>query len=108
MDELNNVIRNERCIIFCKRRCGFCDLADDFFINHSLSCRKVMLEDFPGFVKPLQEKTDQTTLPNVFINGAPVGGYQQLVEKYDRCKQMKPNERDADVICMYLLKHQGV
>jgi glutaredoxin len=108
MDELNNVIRNERCVVFCKKRCGFCDLADDFFMTHGLACRKVMLEDFPKLARPLQEKTDQTTLPNIFINGAPVGGYQHLVEKYERCHKMKPSERDADVICVYLVKHQGV
>jgi glutaredoxin len=108
MDELNDIIRNEKCVTFCKKRCGFCEMSDDFFNSHSLACRKVMLEDFPRFMTPLQEKTNQTTLPNIYINGAHVGGYQQLVERYDRCKHIPAKESEADVVCAYLLRRQGI
>ena len=108
MERLNDLIRNEKCIIFCKTKCGFCDLADEFFTSKALHCKKVLLDDNPWASAPLQEKTQLTTVPNIFINGVPVGGYQQLSEYWAKCQRINKAEEQADVVCMFLLKRQGV
>ena len=108
MERLNDLIRNEKCVIFCRNKCGFCELADEFFISKALHCKKILLDENLWAVSPLEEKTKMTTVPNIFINGVPVGGYQQLAEYWARCSRMSKAETEADVVCMFLLKRRGV
>ena len=107
MDRLNDVIRNEKCVYFCRGKCGFCDMTDEFFLHRGLPCKKLFIEDHPYVAQPLVEKTGISTVPNIFINGVPVGGYQQLAEYYQRCLKMAKSEAQADVVCAYLLNKKG-
>lgn len=67
-------------IIYCTRTCGFCRMAIMLLEKKGARINKIQLDDHPDKHQEMTEKTGQTSVPQVFINGEHVGGYMELTE----------------------------
>ncbi|KAG4095620.1 putative glutaredoxin [Neocallimastix lanati (nom. inval.)] len=88
---INNLIKNEKVIIFSKTYCPYCDSTKELFnslncpykvieVDEMQNCREI--EDY------LAELTKQRTFPNTFINGQHIGGNDKLQAKHKKGQLM--------------------
>merc|ERR1719215_1438709 len=100
---LMRMVQEEPCLIFSTTVCPWCDRAKEFFEAIQKPCRKVEL-DLPrgdeerqmlGYA--LSVVTKQRTVPNIFLGGKHLGGYDVLMEVQRRCKAGQMAAEHADV-----------
>ena len=60
--------------------CGFCDRAKALLEEHGLAYEEIRVDDDPSFRDRLLELTGRWTVPQILIDGRPVGGYVELRE----------------------------
>ena len=60
--------------------CGFCDRAKALLEEHGLAYEEIQVDDDPSFRDRLLELTGRWTVPQILIDGRPVGGYVELRE----------------------------
>mmetsp|Transcript_29847 Transcript_29847/g.75105 ORF Transcript_29847/g.75105 Transcript_29847/m.75105 type:complete len:131 (+) Transcript_29847:88-480(+) len=107
MQSLENLVRTEPCLIFSTTVCPWCDRAAEFFAKLQRPCRKVELDMPQDDGKPqmigmaLAMATQQRTVPNIFLFGKHVGGYDRLLAAAEQCKSGNLATEHADV-CGYL------
>jgi len=58
--------------------CGFCARAKAFLEGKGLSYEEIRLDDDPGFRSTLFDRTGGWTVPQIVIDGRPIGGYSEL------------------------------
>lgn len=67
-----------RIQIYTTRWCGFCALAKRLLDAHGLAYEEVALDDEPAFRQVLFDRTGGWTVPQVIVDGRPIGGYTEL------------------------------
>ena len=67
-----------RIRIYTTRWCGYCVRAKALLDASGLSYEEVLLDDEPLFRQKLFDLTGGWTVPQVLIDGEPVGGYAEL------------------------------
>ncbi|GBB97079.1 hypothetical protein RclHR1_02910007 [Rhizophagus clarus] len=80
-DRVEKLIQTNPIMLFSKTYCGFCAKAKATFKELNVEPGIVELDDDPegtDIQEYLKEKTNQRTVPNIFINGKHVGGYDNL------------------------------
>ena len=60
--------------------CGFCVRAKALLESKGLEFEEIRLDDDPAFRAHLLDLTGQWTVPQILIDGRPVGGYAELRE----------------------------
>ena len=70
-------------LIYLTQWCPFCQRAKALLTKRKVNFTKVDVDDRPELRSWLVSSSGQRTVPQVFINGQPVGGYTEL-EKIDR------------------------
>jgi len=68
----------ERVQIYTTRWCGYCVRAKALLGDRGIGYEEISLDDEPGFRALLQERTGGWTVPQVLIDGRPIGGYTEL------------------------------
>ena len=71
---------NKVCI-FSKSNCGFCDKTKSLINNYKITPIIYELDKLTEgeiLFEQLKSKTNQKTVPNIFINGKHIGGYTEL------------------------------
>jgi glutaredoxin 3 len=58
--------------------CGFCARAKAFLEARGLPYDEVRVDDDPAFRARLLELTGSWTVPQILIDGRPIGGYSEL------------------------------
>jgi glutaredoxin 3 len=64
--------------VYSTRWCGYCVRAKALLDAHGLPYEEVLLDDDPHFRTRLHELTGGWTVPQIVIDGAPIGGYTEL------------------------------
>jgi glutaredoxin 3 len=64
--------------IYTTRWCGYCVRAKALLDGKGLAYEEITLDDDPAFRRTLQELTGGWTVPQILIDGTPVGGYTEL------------------------------
>jgi glutaredoxin 3 len=64
--------------MYTTRWCGFCVRAKVFLDSKGLPYEEILLDDDPGFRARLLELTGGWTVPQIVIDGKPIGGYTEL------------------------------
>jgi glutaredoxin 3 len=64
--------------IYTRRACGYCDMAIDLLREKGVAFDHVDATGDPALRRWLVEVTGQHTVPQIFIDGRPVGGYTEL------------------------------
>ncbi len=69
-----------RVTIYTTEPCGFCRVAKSLLQKRNVAFTEVNLAKDPSGRAELVRITGMMTFPQVMIDGAPVGGYQELVQ----------------------------
>jgi glutaredoxin 3 len=64
--------------IYTTRWCGYCVRAKTLLDSHGLDYEEISLDDDPAFRQLLLDLTGGWTVPQILIDGRPIGGYTEL------------------------------
>jgi glutaredoxin 3 len=64
--------------MYSTRWCGYCVRAKALLEGKQLPYEEILLDDDPGFRARLHELTGGWTVPQIMIDGEPIGGYTEL------------------------------
>ena len=67
-----------RIQIYTTRWCGYCVRAKALLDGKGIAYEEMTLDDDPGFRRTLLELTGGWTVPQILIDGTPIGGYTEL------------------------------
>jgi len=67
-----------RIEIYTTRWCGYCVRAKALLDAKGIAYEEISLDDDPAFRRNLQELTGGWTVPQILIDGTPIGGYTEL------------------------------
>jgi len=67
-----------RIAIYTTRWCGYCVRAKALLDDKGVPYEEISLDDDPAFRRNLQELTGGWTVPQILIDGTPIGGYTEL------------------------------
>jgi glutaredoxin 3 len=60
--------------------CGYCDRARALLRERGVPFEEINLDDDPGFRARLLDLTGRWTVPQILVDGRPIGGYTELRE----------------------------
>ena len=58
--------------------CGYCVRAKALLERRGLEYEEIVMDDDPAFRQKLLEMTGRWTVPQIFIDEVPIGGYTEL------------------------------
>jgi glutaredoxin 3 len=58
--------------------CGYCIRAKALLERRGLAYEEILMDDDPAFRQKLVEMTGRWTVPQIFIDDEPIGGYTEL------------------------------
>jgi glutaredoxin 3 len=64
--------------MYTTRWCGYCVRAKTLLQSRGLEFEEIFLDDDPAFRQRLLELTGSWTVPQILIDGKPIGGYTEL------------------------------
>ena len=64
--------------MYTTRWCGYCVRAKTLLESRGIPFEEIPLDDDPGFRRRLVELTGGWTVPQIVIDGRPIGGYTEL------------------------------
>jgi glutaredoxin 3 len=67
-----------RIQLYTTRWCGYCVRAKTLLDSRGLEYEEISLDGDPGFRQRLLELTGGWTVPQIIVNGRPIGGYAEL------------------------------
>ena len=67
-----------RVRVYSTRWCGYCVRAKALLESRGIEYEEVSLDDDPAFRQKLFDLTGGWTVPQILIDGEPVGGYTEL------------------------------
>jgi glutaredoxin 3 len=67
-----------RVQIYTTRWCGYCTRAKALLQSRGVEFDEIVLDGDPAFRRSLYELTGGRTVPQIVIDGRPVGGYAEL------------------------------
>ncbi len=67
-----------RIRIYTTRWCGFCVRAKTLLDSRGLAYEEISLDDDPAFRQTVLDATGGWTVPQILIDGRPIGGYTEL------------------------------
>lgn len=67
-----------RVQLYTTRWCSYCVRAKTLLESRGIAFEEISLDDDPGFRQRLIELTGGWTVPQILIDGKPVGGYTEL------------------------------
>ena len=67
-----------RIQLYTTRWCGYCVRAKTLLDSHGLDYEEISLDDDPAFRQLLLDLTGGWTVPQILIDGRPIGGYTEL------------------------------
>ena len=67
-----------RIRVYSTRWCGYCVRAKALLESKGIEYEEISLDDEPAFRKKLFDLTGGWTVPQILIDGRPIGGYTEL------------------------------
>jgi glutaredoxin 3 len=67
-----------RVRVYSTRWCGYCVRAKALLDSRGIEYEEVSLDDDPAFRRNLFDLTGGWTVPQILIDGRPIGGYTEL------------------------------
>lgn len=83
VDDINQIIRSNKVVIFSKTHCPYCLKAKIFlrakYTNRTITIIELdTIQNGDSLQEQLYKKTKQQTVPNIFINQKHIGGFSDL------------------------------
>ena len=70
-------------LIYSTNWCRYCDLAKRFFDNKGWKYKEINIEELGWERSKLLEVVKATTVPQRVIDGEPIGGYDDLIKRFN-------------------------
>jgi glutaredoxin 3 len=67
-----------RVRVYCTRWCAYCVRAKALLDAREIEYEEVSLDDDPAFRQKLFDLTGGWTVPQILVDGRPIGGYTEL------------------------------
>ena len=67
-----------RVRVYSTRWCGYCVRAKSLLESRGIEYEEISLDDDPAFRQKLFDLTGGWTVPQILIDGRPIGGYTEL------------------------------
>ena len=67
-----------RILVYSTRWCGYCVRAKSLLESRGIEYEEISLDDDPAFRQKLFDLTGGWTVPQIAIDGKPIGGYTEL------------------------------
>jgi glutaredoxin 3 len=67
-----------RVVVYSTDYCPYCTRAKQLLAKKGVSFEEVRVDDRPDLRQWLQQVTRQRTVPQVFVNGRPLGGFTDI------------------------------
>ncbi len=67
-----------RIQVYTTRWCGYCVRAKSLLQSRGLEYEEIQLDEDPGFRQKVFDLTGNWTVPQILIDGEPIGGYTEL------------------------------
>ncbi|MDQ3065904.1 MAG: glutaredoxin [Actinomycetota bacterium] len=67
-----------RITVYSTRWCGYCTRAKALLDGKGIAYDEITLDDDPAFRRSLFDLTGGSTVPQILIDGKPIGGYTEL------------------------------
>ncbi|MDH5778720.1 MAG: glutaredoxin 3 [Gammaproteobacteria bacterium] len=67
-------------IMYCSDSCPFCQNAEKLLLKKGATINKKNVDADPALWDEIEEKTGRDTVPQIFINGKHIGGFDDLTE----------------------------
>jgi glutaredoxin 3 len=67
-----------RVCVYSTRWCGYCVRAKSLLESRGIEYEEISLDDDPAFRQKLFDLTGGWTVPQIVIDGKPIGGYTEL------------------------------
>jgi glutaredoxin 3 len=67
-----------RVLVYSTRWCGYCVRAKALLDSKEIEYEEIVLEDDQSFRQLLHELTGGLTVPQIVIDGEPIGGFTEL------------------------------
>ena len=67
-----------RIAIYTTQWCGYCVRAKALLDSRQIAYEEIHLDDDEHFRRTVHELTGNWTVPQIFIDGRPIGGYTEL------------------------------
>jgi glutaredoxin 3 len=64
--------------MYSTRWCGYCVRAKTLLESRGIEFEEILLDDDPDFRRSLLDLTGGRTVPQILIDGHPIGGYTEL------------------------------
>ena len=74
---------NKKVEIYSKSNCSYCVMAMNFFDSKGISYEVYSADDQNVFNEMLERNPSARTVPQIFIDDQLIGGYTDLIEKYE-------------------------
>jgi len=68
-------------IVYSTRVCPYCVAAKNLLTSKNLEYQEIMIDQDPKQRAIMMEKSGRTSVPQIFINGTHVGGFDDLSAK---------------------------
>jgi glutaredoxin 3 len=78
-----------KVIVYSTRVCPYCRMAEKLLDKKGATYEKVMVDEMPERRVEMERLSGRKTVPQVFINDTPVGGFTDLAE-LDRNGELDP------------------
>ena len=72
--------RQPRVELYCTEFCGYCTAARRLLQKRGLSFDEVLVSADGRAMAEMQERSGRTSVPQIFINDQPIGGFDELYE----------------------------
>ena len=86
---VDSLLAENRCVMFSMPSCPWCVKAEDLLKSNKLRCKVDNLSESQFLAFEVIKKSSQRSVPNLFIDGEHLGGYEGLSEAIKRCKSTK-------------------
>ena len=70
-------------LIYSTNWCRYCDLAKRFLDNKGWKYKEINIEELGWDRSKLLEVGKATTVPQIVIDGEPIGGYDDLIKRFN-------------------------
>ena len=67
-----------RIEMYTTRWCGYCVRAKALLEGRGIPYEEISLDDDPAFRQTVRERTGGWTVPQIVVDGTPIGGYVEL------------------------------
>lgn len=69
-----------KVVIYTKQSCPFCVLAKNLLAKYNVAFEEIRIDLDESKLEEMIASSNRRTVPQIFINGHPIGGYDDLAE----------------------------